>query len=233
MNIRFKTIIGLLTFCSIVSLETIQAQSKINFLEGSLSYLVPSGPFSKNITTNHLGFELGYLRQIDEDQPFFWGISAYYFNIGSFHAITTEVIDFGIYDFDSATNSNLIGLDGKFRYYPNINLGPIELYLEAMLGFKWLFTFTRKELVDQADTSSGEFDEGQIALSYGMNAGLQVKLSRDIYLNGKGGYYPGLSVPYYALSDQGKSIYTTLDAFDRKRSTTDIIRFDLGITYIF
>ena len=233
MNSKLLTAFSLVISGFFVQSGVLSAQSKVNLFEGSLSYMIPSGAFGDHITSNKIGFELAFLRQIDYEKPFFWGVSAGYFNIGHYNAVTQEIVDFTVYEFNSTTNSNLWGFDGKIRYYPNLNLGPLELYLEALIGFKWLYTFTRKTLVYDEDNSSNAFNEGQIALSYGFNAGIQAKLAQDIYLSFKGGFYPGLSVPYYALKKNNITIYTTLDAFELKRSTTDIMRFDLGVTYRF
>ncbi len=228
----------LIAFCFVffgvfVQSDELSAQSKVNLFEGSLSYMIPSGAFSDNGISNKVGFELAFLRQIGYEKPFFWGVSAGFFNIGHYNAVTHEIVDFSVYEFNSTTNSNMWIFDGKVRYYPNLNLGPVELYVEATIGFKWLYTFTRKTLAYDDDNSSGAFNEGQLALSYGFNTGLQTKLAQNIYLNFKGGFYPGLSVPYYALVNNNRAIYTTLDAFELRRSTTDILRFDLGVTYRF
>ena len=226
--IKFLTL-SVFLICS----SSLYAQDKVNFFEGAISYVVPTGSFSQNIKSNKVGFELAFLRQITSDKPFFWGISTYYTNLGSCNAITKEAIDFAIYDINSTTNSNLLGVDGKLRYYPDIYLGRIEVYVEALMGFKWLFTYTHKEFVGDSDSSSGQFEEGQLALSYGVNLGIQYPIGQSIYINLKGGFYPGLSVPYYAYNSQNKIIDYTLDKFDLKRSTTDLIRYDLGVTYRF
>lgn len=212
---------------------SLYAQNKVNFFEGAISYVNPTGSFGQNLKSNKVGFELAFLRQITSDNPFFWGISTYYTNLGSYNAITKEVIEFAIYDVNSTTNSNLVGVDGKFRYYPDIYIGPIEIYIEALLGFKWLFTYTHKVFEYDADSTSGQFEEGQLALSYGVNLGIQYPIGQSVYINFKGGFYPGLSVPYYAYNNQNRIIYSTLDRFDLKRSTTDLIRYDLGVTYRF
>lgn len=229
LSFKFNFLIAIFLLLANLSL----AQDKINFFEGSLSYIIPSGSFAQHLKSNHLGVEMAYLRQIDHDQPFFWGMAMYYSSIGQFKAVTREVVDFGIYEFNSTTTSSLLGMDGKLRYYPNIYLGPLEWYVEAVIGFKWLFTYTNKVLIDNIDTSSGQFDEGQIGLNYGLNTGFQYKISHKTYLNLKGGYYPGLSIPYYAYNQDRIGFNTTLDKFDLKRSTTDIIRVDLGLTYRF
>ncbi len=209
------------------------AQNKVNFFEGGISYLIPIGSFGQHINSNHLGLEMAYLRQVGYERPLFWGVSMYFTNIGSFNAITTEVIDFGIYDFNSTTKSNLIGLDGKFRYYPDLNLGKVEWYIEAVLGFKWLFIYTSKTFIDSHDSSSSHIDKGEIGLNYGVNTGFQYKINDNMYLNLKGGYYQGLSTPYFAYNNDRTNFYTTLDKFDLKQSTTDLIHIDLGITYRF
>ncbi|MCC7444134.1 MAG: hypothetical protein IT263_04805 [Saprospiraceae bacterium] len=229
-NIFLKTI-QVLTILYL-SIFSVKAQSKVNFIEGGISYYVPSGLFGQN-NGNKVGFELAYLNQIRENNPFFWGISTHYTSLGSYNAIVSQVVDFYIYDFNSTTTTNLWGFNGKLRYYPDIYTGRFEVYFEALMGFNWIFTYTSKILESDPDNSSGQFDEGHIAVNYGAAAGIQYPAGKNFYINLKGGYYPGLSVPYYALSNKNTNLQTTLDAFELKRSTTDIMRFELGMTYRF
>lgn len=229
-NYLKRIYLGLLLALPCVS---IGAQSKINFAEINIALTQATGFFGNNIPKLKGGFEIGYLRQLKEESPLFWGISIYYNQLNRSSATITEPLDFRIVDFDYKTTSNLLGLNGKMRFYPNVNLGKIQWYLEALLGYKWLFTNTTKTLTNDQDSSDTITEKGSLSLSYGAATGINYPISNDAYINLRVNYLPGLSVPYYVINLNNDIIESTIDRFDLKRSTTDIIRWDVGLTYRF
>ncbi|MBL0101543.1 MAG: hypothetical protein IPP49_17140 [Saprospiraceae bacterium] len=88
-----------------------------------------------------------------------------------------------------------------------------------------------QSLSDDAESSDTNLEKGSLSLSYGISLGFNIPISNKLYLNLKGSYLPGLSTPYYALRPENSIVTSTLDGFDLKRSTTDIFRWDLGVTY--
>ena len=209
------------------------AQYKVNFIEGNVTFMKPLGFFSKNIPEAKLGFEFGYLRQLKVDQPLFWGLSCYYNDLGSNGAVVQEVIEFNVFDVNYTTTSNLLGFNGKLRFYPAIYFRKFEFYIEAQLGYKWLFTNTTRTIADDSDSSDLNTEKGALSLTYGAAAGFNLPVKNDWFINFRINYLPGLSVPYYILNNQNIINYSTLDGFDLKRSVTDIFRMDFGITYKF
>lgn len=231
MTYYFKHIIlGIFLICTY---HSIYAQSKINFAEINISLMQPTGFFSNNVNKNKIGIEFGYLRQLKEEKPLFWGLSLYYHQIDRTSATISEVLDFQIVDFDYSTTSNLLGFHGKMRFYPNVYLGKLEWYIEAQLGYKWLFTNTTKMLTNDTESSDTSTEKGALSLTYGVSTGINYPINDEIFLNLRVNYLPGLSVPYYIINPEYEIINTTLDQFDLKRSTTDILRWDFGITYRF
>lgn len=211
-----------------------EGQSKVNFIEGNLTVNVPSGFFKRNIPNPKIGFEGGFLRQIKTESPMFWGLSVYYSTLGRSGTVTlSEQLDFNLVDFDYHTTSHLLGFNGKMRFYPNIPLGKVEMYAEALIGYKWLYTTTNKTLSSDAESSDTDIEKGSLSLTYGAALGINYPLKQGLYFNIRGNYLPGLSKSYYVLNKNKGVKNTTLDLFDLKKSTTDLIRWDLGITYKF
>lgn len=204
---------------------------RVNFLELNASFTNANGFFERNFPNTKLGFEMGYLRQIKSEKPLFWGISLYYTFLESQRATFQEPLDFSLVDFNYTTTTNLWGLNGKMRFYPNLYLGKLESYLEAQLGYKWIYTGTTKEFVDDEDSSDFNIEKGNLSLTYGISAGLNYPISDDIYINFRANYLPGLSVSYYVKDDRNMLEFSTIDKFNIKNSTTDIIRWDVGITF--
>ncbi len=209
------------------------AQDNINFVEMNITLMKPVGFFNRNIKTIRPGFEATFLHQLKPQNPLFWGFSVYYNPLDHADATIEEVLDFQLVNFNYSTNSSLLGFNGKLRFYPDIYLGKLEFYAEAQAGYKWLFTYTTKTLTNDEEMSDTNIDKGSLSLTYGFSAGLNYPVSNQIYLNFKTNYLPGLSVPYYVVNSKNKIEFSSLDRFDLKRSTTDIFRFDFGITYKF
>ncbi|MGB4958728.1 MAG: hypothetical protein WBO36_04580 [Saprospiraceae bacterium] len=209
------------------------AQNKVNFLETNIILSQPQGFFYRNVPRAKVGFELGYLRQLKSQTPLFWGLGIYYHQIGHQGATITELLDFNLVNFDYSTTSNLLGFHGKLRFYPDIHIGKLDFFVEALMGYKWLFTSTTKAFSDDPDSSDFAIEKGNLSLSYGAAAGVNYPVNDKIYINFRANYIAGLSSQYYALNPDNDIRFTTLDQFDLKKSTTDIIRWDLGVTIKF
>ncbi|MBK9735702.1 MAG: hypothetical protein IPO92_12340 [Saprospiraceae bacterium] len=203
----------------------------INFFEINLCAIKPIGAFKKNIPSTKPGIEIAYLRQIKAEKPLFWGLSFYYTQLGNSSATLEEFLDFALVDFNYSTTSNLMGLNGKFRFYPDISLGRLEPYLEAQLGYKWLYTGTTKTLASDTESSDFMFEESNFSLTYGISAGLNYRVKENVYINFKANYLPGLSTAYYAKDKNNQIEFSSIDQFNLKNSTTDILRWDLGVTF--
>lgn len=212
----------------------LRSQSKVNFMEGNITLNKATGFFGRNVKDIKVGLEAGYLRQLNLEKPVFWGISAYYQSIGRSGTYTfEEPLDLNLVKFDYRTVSQLIGLNGKLRFYPNLYLGKMEIYLEALFGYKWLFTTTNKTLVSDNESSDTNIEKGSLSLTYGLASGVNYPVSHSLYLNVRANYLPGLSKQYYVLDDTNDITNSTLNLFDLKKSTTDIIRWDIGVTWRF
>jgi hypothetical protein len=204
---------------------------KINYLELNMSLVSPQGFFKKNISNPLFGFEVGYLRQLKSNKPLFWGISTYYTKLNSTSATIEEILDFSLVQFDYSTSTNLLGFNGKMRFYPDLRIGKMDFYLEAQLGYKWLYTLTTKTLVSDNESSDTNYEQGSLSLTYGVSAGINYHIQDQVYLNLRANYLPGLSSAYYSKNNQNQIVSSTLDQFDLSHSVTNIIRYDLGVTF--
>ena len=64
-----------------------------------------------------------------------------------------------------------------------------------------------------------------------MSGGINYPIKPKLYLNFKISFINGISVPHYVYNDKNIITDSTLDKFDLKRSTTDIVKWDLGILF--
>jgi len=231
MNVSEMRIFFLFILVGICLPNRSNAQPKINFLEANLALTKPTGFFNRNLPNSIAGVEIGYLRQLKVEKPLFWGINMYYHPLGSASATIEELLEFNLVQFDYQTTSNMLGFNGKMRFYPNLNLGKLEVYVEALLGYKWLFTTTSKTLTNNQDSSDSNFEKGSLSLTYGVAGGLNFPVSHQLYINFRANYLPGLSTSYYVRNKSNTLSFSTIELFDLKKSTTDIIRWDIGVTW--
>lgn len=152
------------------------------------------------------------------------------------------------------TNTNgIFGMHGIMRITAPTKV--VRPYIEGLFGFRYIHTTTKIEDVDYFWTDP---DESNVLirrtnlddwiLSYGGGGGLQFQLKESMYLDFRAYYLLGSEAEFYDASDTEQweiefnsdpSTYdrNTLDQDDLtiapnpKRSTTDMIMFQLGITF--
>lgn len=205
-------------------------QSRARFLEVGLSYNKPSGIFGKNMRTSRLGFDLAYLQQLKPEKPLFWGVGLYFIPLDEAGVTISEPLEFQLVDFDYSTSNNIVGLHGKFRFYPDVYLGKAEFYLEAQTGFKAILATTTKTLVSDGSADSN-FERAGFSLTYGAGVGANYPVADKWFINARVSYLPGVSTKYYAFNPSASAQSSSLDFFDLKSSPTDLIQWELGIMW--
>ena len=88
-----------------------------------------------------------------------------------------------------------------------------------------------KTLTSDSESSDFMFEESNFSLTYGISAGLNYRVKENVYINFKANYLPGLSTAYYAKDKNNQIEFSSIDQFNLKNSTTDILRWDLGVTF--
>lgn len=172
-----------------------------------------------------------YVRQLKPNQPLFWGLNSYYFTLGNTRGTYEELLDFGFTDFSYSTTSNVWGNHGFLRFYPDIYLGNVEIFIEAHLGFKYLFTVTSRSLEGGSDVSEYISESHSLSLTYGALGGLQYPIKNNLYLKAALSFFPGISASYYTKNLNLSIDNATIEGFDFSKSPTDIFRYSIGITY--
>jgi len=86
-------------------------------------------------------------------------------------------------------------------------------------------------LTNDQEASDSSIEKGSLSLTYGASGGINFPVNGQLYLNFRANYLPGLSTSYYVRNDSNTLSFSTIELFDLKKSTTDIIRWDLGVTW--
>jgi len=214
-----------------VFVDKIDAQDKVKFIEAGLGFSQPAGAFNAETIGLRFSGDIAYIKQLRPNQPLFWGLHSYYFTLGNRTGTFERPFDFVVQDFFYSTTSNVWGNNLLLRFYPDVYLGNIELFVEAHLGFKYLFTVTSTRLDSSSDVSEYLSDSHSLSISYGATFGLQYPISNQWYVRGLLGYFPGISASYYVRNNDLPLVDSTIDGFDLRRGPTDVFRFSLGVTY--
>jgi hypothetical protein len=209
-------------------------QASLNFL---MAY--PQSGFKNNVDRTFYGLSGEFFFRVPRS-PFLLGVSLEYLNYGSETRTGPLVFDFPEIWVDVTTRNCIFSSAAVLRLSPTG--GPFCPYIEGLIGFNYLFTYT--SLSDGDDwsddpASTTNFDDW--AFTYGAGVGALVRvidvrrregpsafsLDLDIGLRYvKGGHAEYLKEGSI-LRDRGHVTYTPLT------STTDSLRTRIGIAFRF
>ena len=207
---------------------TAQAQSHLGL---NLQMGVPINQFRDN--TEAIGFGLGgYILFPVSESPLHLGLDVNYQVYGS-DSKTEEVLTNGFFDeYDITTNNNILLGHFVTRFKPKTDF-LVQPYFDAMLGFKYLYTrskITDDQSSEPLETNTDFYDW---AFSYGGAGGIHVGLGDVIKLEFRVLYLNGSKAKYLEKgSIQQDPNNPNLLIFDTKKSRTDMIIPQLGITFL-
>jgi hypothetical protein len=229
MRLRFIFVSLLFLLAMVIWENGLFGQSRLQYIDASLSLNQPVGFFGRKVPNLRAGGQLGFLSQLSPGSPLLIGGELSYFSLGRRRARLLEWIDFREVEVDYSTTSSMLGMAAKCRFYPGVHAHNVDVFLEAFAGAKWLFTHTTATLTEQTDVSDGFFEQGSLSPSYGAAAGLNLMISETFFVQSRLQYLPGLSTRYYIPAEGSQAVTSSLDLFRLTSSTTDVLRFDLGI----
>ena len=210
-------------------------QRKVIMLDFMLDIGFPQRAFKDRLNKTAIGFDFTVLFQMKLHKPGFLGLDFYGYPIDRESDLTIDFVNGNAVELERSIKNWITGTDLVYRYYPSFNIPVIEPYFEALIGFKWIFsTYEITDIFD--DTSLNfEFVESSWSFSYGFSFGFQIYLGDRFYFNSRTTYIPGNSVSYLArIPDaNGSNTNSPLDYFETKNSSTDMIRFQLGVSIVF
>ncbi|MFT5385175.1 MAG: hypothetical protein ACI8VT_003166 [Saprospiraceae bacterium] len=141
----------------------------------------------------------------------------------------------------STTRNGIFMMHGLLRLLPPVDL-PVQPYIDGMFGFKNFYARTLIEELNPPDNEEALEDsyieQGDWALSYGGAVGLQylVGAGAGIYilLDVRCVFLKGSTADYLVRNtDPNLQIVDTIDAFEEKKSTTDMLIPQIGVSFVF
>ncbi len=209
-------------------------QKNINFFTFSGGGSMPQSAFKKKVSGNLLHFNGSLLRQIYKSKPIFGGIEYGYTSIDSYNTDVEVNTNNGQEIWTSNTQSSFSSFDMIGRHYFPFGVGRFDFFGEVLLGLNCFSTCTT--LIPPSDNATSEGTTNKIDLvgKYGANLGLHYKILTNYYIQARIGYQAGLSAYYYTKNqDIPAFLDSSLDAFTLQKSATDVIKWDIGVTFAF
>jgi hypothetical protein len=206
---------------------------KINLVDIGFLINVPKKGFNRYHSAPIFGFYGSYHRQFRSESPLFLGFNIGYNSIDNYKAEVERLFDNFSEIWDGSTTSSVMDFNMSARYFVEARFWRIEPYVEPAIGFNWFFTNTTFTFPDSEES---DFDNNQsdVVITYGGAIGFMIYITNNYYANLSLGYYPGLSAEYYVEKDIQESLYnTTLQGFELKKSTSDMLRIKAGFNIAF
>jgi hypothetical protein len=207
---------------------------KVNLVSLGGGAITPQGGFAQKYDKSRPSFHLSLYRQMQVNQPLFIGFEFAGFNLDKYSQDIYFDNNGVIEAWQSTTSSSARYYNLLSRYYLPWQLGKVGFFAEFNGGLSWFYTKTSFSLKDNTEETEVDTDKNDVATIYGASIGSHLSLSSKVYFYIKAGYQAGLSTYYYTKKNEINEILDyTIDAFDLQKSTTDIFKYDIGITYAF
>lgn len=208
--------------------------ARVRMLSFGIGGLRPKAAFGKKLTGSQFQFNVSFIDQVKPAKPLFAGIELGYAHLEGLNAELPFVVDGESEDWDVTTNSQLLSLDLLARYYLPLRVSTLEFFSEFNVGGNLFFTTTAFSPPDVDEMGDTDWENTDFAMRYGVGMGCNYPVSDKIYIQARIGYTAGLSAEYFTLKKETVQIVdSTIESFELQKSTTDVLKWDIGVTFAF
>lgn len=194
----------------------------------------PAGAFGNKIGNTGFQFNLAGFMQYKSEKPLFLGGELVYSQLQRFSE--SIIIQSGSIseEWNVSTVSQMMYMGGVVRYYLPVKSGTVDFFSEFSLGSTYFFTNTTFTPPGSEEAAESNLEASSFSVRYGACFGLNLLLTKNLYLQTRLAYHAGLAASYYAKKEIIPIIReSTLEAFQRQKTTTDAIKWDIGLTFAF
>jgi hypothetical protein len=195
--------------------------------------VIPRGGFSENITNNGYGIGAQFLVRV-AGSPLLVGADAGFVVYGSEKHKQIFSPSIPEFEVEVKTDNNIALTHLLLRAQPRS--GAVRPYVDGLIGFKYLFTDTSitNDFNDEELASTTNFSD--FTFSYGFGGGVQVRLAalgnnNEVLLDTKLRYLRGSRAEY--LKEGSIRRDSGGVSFDVLSSRTDVVGFQVGVTFRF
>ena len=197
--------------------------NKLNYCEVTFTRMLPQSTFGDKLGRNVSGFSINYLRQRKLNKMDFFGVNFDYYHLGN----SSEVFQ----TFEERSGTNLMGLQGVYRLFPELYFWRIEPFIEGRLGAQFVYTVTTTTIFID-DTVDVNFDDTDFGITYGIGVGTTLYLLENAFLLFKINYESGTALTYLIPDDDPMGILP-IENFKTETSSLDRLTWQLGLSFIF
>lgn len=215
-----------------VESDMYEEPGRVFLAEFMLDLSDPVGTFGENVESPGFGISMAAFMQAKPTTSHFYGLDFRYQQFQSVSNIHDVLIDGVYYSFDSRASTNLANFSLKYRYYPSFSLWIFEPYIEGGIGYNWWFTSYSTRDIEFENEFNTNIEKGELSFTYGMTVGMQFAVSSMCYINTKVEYAPGNTSEYHARNDVN-NYGDPLEAYTLRKTTTDLVRYAIGVTLAF
>ena len=211
--------------------QSSEPQKRSYFIGANYSYSFPQGILKENIgdfdnlgsigIPRNSGFTIFGLFQSKRDSWLFMG-----FDYGLYY-LDVEGDLFG--DYNLQTTNYYSSLHYKIQAQYNFD-EYVKPYVEGLLGVQSYYTrTTRQDFIDEDVYRGRYFETGDLGLSYGGSAGVQVQITEQVFINASASYLKGTPIEYLVRIDNPPFGRAPIDAFEPVTTPTDVIALKVGL----
>lgn len=205
--------------------------SRVYLIEGYIGVSDRVGQIDRHYPDIYFDVGGAFLFQLQPEQPSFLGVEYNFTPLQSYDLQVYDAVEDFYYDYTTSTSST--SLFTLYRHYMNFRLWKMEPYVEGKLGLVARLTTTSISSPDDTEYYEFDFDNFDANVGYGFAAGVHFPVNDYIFITAKVAYQSTLSGTYHVLDNESQAIYSSLEAFSKKSGTSDVIRYDLGVTFAF
>lgn len=199
-----------------------------------LGVMKPQGRYGDLQDNNRFDFHMMGWYQYTLDQPFFVGLGFSYNQLQAYRADVVRSFDGVPETWKGRTNTTMFSITLGGKYIIDLRSDKVIPFVEGYLGTNLARTGTSFFLEDSEDSDSmTERLRGNIA--YGGAIGVNVQVSDHVYVTGKTRYLTGLPLDYDVLDQDfdGNVMESPIEAFKVRNTSIDMLKLNLGITFVF
>lgn len=195
----------------------------------SMEFVQPRGRYERGLGDNAgWGISFCTVKERAIDKPLWLGWELYWNNLFSTSDFYQDVINGFSVSIEDRITTGSLGLNLVSRYFLPLELRPIYFYIDGQVGVRYLYSLNRAFVENSGENIDFSIVEQDFIVSYGASAGCQIGIKNESYfIDLNASINAGTSGSYLGRDDNSANGYA------QTNSTTNLLRFKLGLTRIF
>lgn len=196
---------------------------KLKMVNLSFEIVSPQGRYQDQLGETGWGISYSFLKELTIEKPSYMGIDVFWNRFFSSSDFFTNGVGVPIED---RLSGGSLGLHLVYRYYLPLPVPIFDFYVDGVMGGRFLYSLNRSFIETTGENIDIFISEKDIVASYGLGVGAQIYIKNNYFLDLNATFQNGTSGTYDGRDD------STFSGYGQKNSTTNMIRFKIGVTYL-